>query len=202
MALMSINDLSMSFGGPLLLDKVSFQVEEGQRICIVGRNGEGKSTLLRLMSGDLVPDGGNIANQKGITVARLSQKVPETLQGTIFEVVAGGLGELGEALTSYHTVSLEVANGGDVSKLSEVEEIMEKHGGWTALTTIEMVISRLSLSAEMRFENLSGGLKRRALLARALASNPDVLLLDEPTNHLDIDSIAWLEEFIQKISRP
>ncbi len=184
--------------GPLLLDKVSFQVEEGQRICIVGRNGEGKSTLLRLMSGDLVPDGGNIANQKGITVARLSQKVPETLQGTIFEVVAGGLGELGEALTSYHTVSLEVANGGDVSKLSEVEEIMEKHGGWAALTTIEMVISRLSLSAEMRFENLSGGLKRRALLARALASNPDVLLLDEPTNHLDIDSIAWLEEFIQK----
>ncbi|WP_319780878.1 ATP-binding cassette domain-containing protein [Maridesulfovibrio sp.] len=198
MALMSVSDVSMSFGGPLLLDKVSFQVEEGQRICIVGRNGEGKSTLLRLMSGDLLPDSGNISYQKGVSVARLSQKVPEVLKGTVFEVVAGGLGELGEALTSYHTVSLEVANGGDVAKLSEVEETMEKHGGWEALTTIEMVISRLSLSAEMRFENLSGGLKRRALLARSLASKPDVLLLDEPTNHLDIDSIAWLEEFIVK----
>lgn len=198
MALMSVSDLSMTFGGPQLLDKVSFQVKEGQRICIVGRNGEGKSTLLRLMSGDLIPDSGNISYQKGVTVARLSQKVPEVLEGSIFEVVAGGLGELGEALTKYHMVSLEVANGGDVSKLSEVEEIMEKHGGWEALTTIEMVISRLSLSAEMRFENLSGGLKRRALLARALASKPDILLLDEPTNHLDIDSIAWLEEFITK----
>ncbi len=195
---MSVNDVSMTFGGPQLLDKVSFQVEEGQRICIVGRNGEGKSTLLRLMSGDLVPDGGNISYQKGVSIARLSQKVPEALEGSIFEVVAGGLGELGDALTRYHTVSLDVANGGDVSKLSEVEEIMEKHGGWEALTTIEMVISRLSLSAEMRFETLSGGLKRRALLARALASKPDVLLLDEPTNHLDIDSIAWLEEFLVK----
>ncbi|WP_415718632.1 ATP-binding cassette domain-containing protein [Maridesulfovibrio sp.] len=198
MALMSVSDISMTFGGPQLLDRVSFQVEEGQRICIVGRNGEGKSTLLRLMSGDLVPDSGNISYQKGVTVARLSQKVPEVLEGSIFEVVAGGLGELGEALTKYHMVSLEVASGGDVSKLSEVEEVMEKHGGWEALTTIEMVISRLSLSAEMRFENLSGGLKRRALLARALASKPDILLLDEPTNHLDIDSIAWLEEFITK----
>lgn len=198
MALMSVSDVSMSFGGPLLLDSVSFQVEEGQRICIVGRNGEGKSTLLRIMSGDLIPDSGNISCQKGVTVARLSQKVPEVLQGTVFEVVAGGLGKLGQALTSYHTVSLEVAADGDLSKLSEVEEIMEKHGGWEALTTIEMVISRLSLNAEMRFENLSGGLKRRALLARALASTPDILLLDEPTNHLDIDSIAWLEEFILK----
>ncbi|WP_320172990.1 ATP-binding cassette domain-containing protein [Maridesulfovibrio sp.] len=198
MALMSVNDVSMTFGGPQLLDKVSFQVEEGQRICIVGRNGEGKSTLLRLMSGDLVADSGNISYQKGVSVARLSQKVPEVLKGTIFEVVAGGLGDLGAALTRYHTVSLEVANGGDISKLSEVEEIMEKHGGWEALTTIEMVISRLSLSAEMRFETLSGGLKRRALLARSLASKPDVLLLDEPTNHLDIDSIAWLEEFLVK----
>ncbi|WP_027721260.1 ATP-binding cassette domain-containing protein [Maridesulfovibrio zosterae] len=198
MALMSINNVSMSFGGPLLLDEISFQVEEGQRICIVGRNGEGKSTLLRLMSGDLVPDSGNIANQKGVTVARLSQKVPEVLEGSIFEIVAGGLGKLGDALNRYHAVSLEVASGGDVARLSEIEEIMESHGGWEALTTIEMVISRLSLTPDMRFENLSGGLKRRALLARALASKPDVLLLDEPTNHLDIDSIAWLEEFILK----
>ena len=198
MALMSVNSVSMSFGGPLLLDKASFQVQAGQRICIVGRNGEGKSTLLRLMSGDLTPDSGIISTQKGVTVARLSQKVPEVLNGTVFDVVAEGLGELGNALAKYHRVSTEVANGGDVSKLSEIEDIMEQHGGWNAMTTIEMVISRLSLDPETRFENLSGGLKRRVLLARALASTPDVLLLDEPTNHLDIDSIAWLEEFILK----
>ncbi|OEU69470.1 MAG: ABC transporter ATP-binding protein [Desulfovibrio sp. S3730MH75] len=198
MALMSVNNISMSFGGPLLLDKASFQVQSGQRICIVGRNGEGKSTLLRLMSGDLTPDDGIISNQKGVTVARLSQKVPEVLNGTIFEVVAEGLGELGKALAQYHRVSMEVANGGDVSKLSEIEDIMEQHGGWNAMTTIDMVISRLSLNPENRFESLSGGLKRRVLLARALASTPDILLLDEPTNHLDIDSIAWLEEFILK----
>ncbi len=198
MALMSVNSVSMSFGGPLLLDKASFQVQAGQRICIVGRNGEGKSTLLRLMSGDLTPDSGIISTQKGVTVARLSQKVPEVLNGTVFDVVAEGLGELGNALAKYHRVSTEVANGGDVSKLSEIEDIMEQHGGWNAMTTIEMVISRLSLDPETRFENLSGGLKRRVLLARALASTPDILLLDEPTNHLDIDSIAWLEEFILK----
>ncbi len=198
MALMSVNSVSMSFGGPLLLDKASFQVQAGQRICIVGRNGEGKSTLLRLMSGDLTPDSGIISTQKGVTVARLSQKVPEVLNGTVFDVVAEGLGELGNALAKYHRVSTEVANGGDVSKLSEIEDIMEQHGGWNAMTTIEMVISRLSLDPETRFENLSGGLKRRVLLARALASTPEVLLLDEPTNHLDIDSIAWLEEFILK----
>lgn len=198
MALMSVNSVSMSFGGPLLLDKASFQVQAGQRICIVGRNGEGKSTLLRLMSGDLNADSGIISTQKGVTVARLSQKVPEILNGTVFEVVAEGLGELGNALAKYHRVSTEVANGGDVSKLSEIEDIMEQHGGWNAMTTIEMVISRLSLDPETRFENLSGGLKRRVLLARALASTPDILLLDEPTNHLDIDSIAWLEEFILK----
>ncbi|SMF16102.1 ATP-binding cassette domain-containing protein [Desulfovibrio gilichinskyi] len=198
MALMSVNNVSMSFGGPLLLDKASFQVQAGQRICIVGRNGEGKSTLLRLMSGDLTPDSGIISTQKGVTVARLSQKVPEVLNGTVFDVVAEGLGELGNALAKYHRVSTEVANGGDVSRLSEIEDIMEQHGGWNAMTTIEMVISRLSLDPETRFENLSGGLKRRVLLARALASTPDILLLDEPTNHLDIDSIAWLEEFILK----
>ncbi|WP_291328357.1 ATP-binding cassette domain-containing protein [Desulfovibrio sp. UCD-KL4C] len=198
MALMSVNSISMSFGGPLLLDKASFQVQAGQRICIVGRNGEGKSTLLRLMSEDLTPDSGIISTQKGVTVARLSQKVPEVLNGTVFDVVAEGLGELGNALAKYHRVSTEVANGGDVSKLSEIEDIMEQHGGWNAMTTIEMVISRLSLDPETRFESLSGGLKRRVLLARALASTPDILLLDEPTNHLDIDSIAWLEEFILK----
>lgn len=196
MALMSVNNVSMTFGGPLLLDNVSFQIEEGQRICIVGRNGEGKSTLLRLLSGDLVPDSGTITRARGMSVARLSQKVPEELSGTIFEVVAGGLGELGSAIAEYHRISSALEDEGNLSRLAEIEETLQNQGGWEALRTVETVISKLSLEPEPRFETLSGGLKRRALLARALASNPDVLLLDEPTNHLDIDSIAWLEEFL------
>lgn len=198
MALMSINDVSMSFGGPLLLDKVSFQIEEGQRICIVGRNGEGKSTLLRLLSGDLVPDDGTISIARGMRVARLSQKVPEKLTGTIFEVVAGGLGELGNIIAEYHKISSALDNESNLLRLAEIEEDLLNQGGWEAMRSVETILSKLGLEDDPRFETLSGGLKRRTLLARALASNPDILLLDEPTNHLDIDSISWLEGFLQR----
>lgn len=191
MALLSAKQLEMSFGGPKLLDSVSFQIEAGQRVCIVGRNGEGKSTLLRLLSDDLVPDAGEITRGQGVSVARLSQKVPEELSGTVYEVVTGGLGELGRIMNEYQG-ACEAAP----AALPEIESRLEAFGGWEALATVDTVISRLSLDPAARFETLSGGLKRRALLARALAGGPDVLLLDEPTNHLDIDSIAWLEEFL------
>jgi len=196
MALISVSDLSMSFGGPLLLDRVSFQIEEGQRVCIVGRNGEGKSTLLRLLSGDLAPDSGRVARATGLKVARLSQKVPEDLHGTVHEIATEGLGETGRLIAAYHRASREVANGEDPARLAEIGQALSEHGGWETLQNIDTAISRLGLDPEARFEELSGGLKRRALLARALAGDPDVLLLDEPTNHLDIDSIAWLEEFV------
>lgn len=194
MALVSVNALSMSFGGPKLLDSISFQIEPGQRICIVGRNGEGKSTLLRLLSGDLTPDSGQIARAPGLTVARLSQKVPEQLSGTVYEVVSQGLGALGKVVSDYHQ-SVSSADP-DLARMSELESEMEEQGGWTALHEVDAAITRLGLEPEQRFENLSGGLKRRALLARAIVGTPDLLLLDEPTNHLDIDSIAWLEEFL------
>ena len=164
MALLNARDLTMSFGGPLLLDGVSFCIEPGERVCLAGRNGQGKSTLLRLLSGDLTPDRGEVARSVGLTVGRLSQKVPEVLQGEVGALVAQGLGLPGRPPADDKTVA--------------------------------MVLSRLSLDPDMRFEHLSGGLKRRALLARALAGDPDVLLLDEPTNHLDIESIAWLEDFL------
>ena len=196
MALISVSDLSMSFGGPLLLDRVSFQIEEGQRVCIVGRNGEGKSTLLRLLSGDLEPDSGRVSRATGLRVARLSQKVPEDLHGTVHEIATEGLGEAGRLIADYHRASREVAHGADPTGLAEIGQALSEHGGWETLQNIDTAISRLGLDPEARFEELSGGLKRRALLARALAGDPDVLLLDEPTNHLDIDSIAWLEEFV------
>ncbi len=192
MALISVNNLCMSFGGPLLLDNVGFQIESGQRVCIVGRNGEGKSTLLRLLSGDLTPDSGEIARAVGLRVARLSQKVPESLSGSVYEVATRELGELGQALAEHHRAQ----KSGDAEALSHAQEAITERDGWTALSDVETAVSRLSLDPDARFETLSGGLKRRALLARALVCRPNVLLLDEPTNHLDIDSIAWLEEFL------
>jgi len=192
MALISVNNLSMSFGGPKLLDGISFQIEPGQRVCLVGRNGEGKSTLLRLLSGDLTPDSGDIARSAGLKVARLSQKVPEELFGTVYEVVTQGLGELGGHIARHH----RALASGDAEALTEAQIALSDLNGWEALADVDTAVTRLALDPDQRFEDLSGGLKRRALLARALVGEPDVLLLDEPTNHLDIDSIAWLEDFI------
>ncbi|MBI5519814.1 MAG: ATP-binding cassette domain-containing protein [Desulfovibrio sp.] len=192
MALLSVTNVSMSFGGPKLLDNVGFQIEPGQRIAIVGRNGEGKSTLLRLLSGDLTPDGGDIARAVGLKTARLSQKVPEELSGTVYEVVTQGLGEMGERIAAHHRAQKD----GDASALAAAQADISEHGGWEAMADVDAAVTRLALDPDQRFEELSGGLKRRALLARAIVGQPDVLLLDEPTNHLDIDSIAWLEEFL------
>ena len=198
MALLGATNLTMSFGGPRLLDGVSFQIEEGQRVCLVGRNGEGKSTLLRLLSGDLVPDGGEVVRSAGVAVARLSQKVPEALSGPVYDVVTAGLGDMGRALAAYHHASRQARDADGLARLAEMEAALERQGGWEALPAIDAVIARLSLDPAAPFETLSGGLKRRALLARALVGRPDVLLLDEPTNHLDIDSIAWLEEYLPR----
>ncbi|MDR3640304.1 MAG: ATP-binding cassette domain-containing protein [Humidesulfovibrio sp.] len=192
MALISVNNLCMSFGGPKLLDGISFQIEPGQRVCLVGRNGEGKSTLLRLLSGDLTPDSGEVSRAVGLRVARLSQKVPEVLTGTIYEVVTQGLGEMGRAVADHHRAQTT----GDAALLEQAQTDLTELNGWGALSDVDTAVSRLALNPEQRFEDLSGGLKRRALLARALVGEPDVLLLDEPTNHLDIDSIAWLEDFL------
>jgi ATP-binding cassette subfamily F protein uup len=192
MALFSVNNLSMSFGGPRLLDDVSFQIEPGQRVCLVGRNGEGKSTLLRLLSGDLTPDGGEITRAAGLRVARLSQKVPEALSGTVYEVATSGLGELGRRFAEHRAAQADH----DPAGLARAQAAIADADGWSALADVDAAISRLALDPAARFEDLSGGLKRRALLARALAGSPDVLLLDEPTNHLDIDSIAWLEDYL------
>ncbi len=192
MALISVNNVVMSFGGPRLLDGVTFQIEAGQRVCLVGRNGEGKSTLLRLLSGDLTPDSGDIARAPGLKVARLSQKVPEALSGTVYEVAVQGLGELGRALGEHHAAQAT----GDQKRLAAAQAALSEAQGWEALSSVDVALSRLGLDPDARFEALSGGLKRRALLARAIAGAPDILLLDEPTNHLDIDSIAWLEDFL------
>lgn len=197
MALVSIRDLRLAFAGPPVLDGVSMQIEAGERVCLVGRNGEGKSSLMRIVTGDMKPDGGEVSIGKGVRVARLAQDVPQDITGSVFEVVASGIGQMGRALFEYRTAIAAVEHDPSAMKaLETAQQSVDASGGWEAYRTVETVISRLKLEAGAEFSTLSGGMKRRVMLARALASDPDVLMLDEPTNHLDIDSITWLEEFL------
>jgi len=167
MALLSLRNVSLAFGGPKLLDQVEFQIEPGERVCLLGRNGEGKSTLLRLIRGEIGPDEGQVIRQQGLRISLLPQDVPRHRDGQVDDQVAEGLDD-GE-----HPVT-----GSD--------------------HRVQAIVSRMGLDPAARFEDLSSGMKRRVLLARALVSEPDILLLDEPTNHLDIESIAWLEGFLPR----
>ena len=194
MALITLQNVDFSVGGPLLLEKVNLTIETNERICIVGRNGAGKSTLMRLFDGQIKPDDGEVRNG-GVSIAGLAQEVPSELTGDVFDVVAMGLGELGADLAHYH--HLIHAPEMDMDALGEVQARIDAGNGWALDQRVEQVISKLELNEEAEFSALSGGMKRRVLLAQALVAAPDVLLLDEPTNHLDIESIAWLEEFLK-----
>jgi ATP-binding cassette subfamily F protein uup len=199
MALINLNNIQLGFGGPLLLDGVNLGIERGERICLIGRNGEGKSTLMRLIAGDIVADDGEMVCQDGCRITRLTQEVPAGIEGSVFNVVAAGLGKLGELVTQYHEVITQLETDCSeklLTKLERVQHQLEAADGWQSEQQVEKVISRLSLDPDMAFSALSGGLKRRVLLAQALVLEPDLLLLDEPTNHLDIESIRWLEEFL------
>ena len=199
MALLSLQDVSIGYGGPMLLEKINLQIEKGERIGLLGRNGEGKTTLIRLINGDIIPDEGVISIPKGVSTATLPQVVPSGLDGTVSDVVAGGMKFIGELQKEYQKVSSHISeHGGDelLNRLDKIHNQFETGGGWRINQHVETVISRLKLNPAAIFENLSAGLKRRALLARALVRNPDILMLDEPTNHLDLESIKWLEEFL------
>ena len=173
MALISLQDVSIGFGGPRLLEEINLQIESEEWIGLLGRNGMGKSTLLKLISGEILPHSGTIARQQDIRVAYLPQEVPQGLSGTVREIVESGL---------------EVVASGTLD---------DEHQ-WQRQHQVEKILSRMELDPQARFELLSAGLKRRVYLARGLARNPDLLLLDEPTNHLDINSIDWLEDFLKR----
>jgi ATP-binding cassette subfamily F protein uup len=198
MSLILFQNVDYSVGGPLLLEQVNLSIEPNERVCIVGRNGAGKSTLMRLMAGEIKPDDGEV-RQFGSRIAGLSQDVPKELTGTVFDVVAMGLGELGEHLAHYHHLLHDGAEI-DMDALGAVQAKIEAGHGWQLEQRVEQVISKLDLPEEAEFSALSGGMKRRVLLAQALVAAPDLLLLDEPTNHLDIESIAWLEEFLKNFA--
>jgi ATP-binding cassette subfamily F protein uup len=197
--LLTLKNVSLSYGHVPLLDRVELALEAGERVCLVGRNGTGKSSLLRLIYGETVPDDGEIWRRDNLRIARLEQDLPAGATGTVFDVVAGGLQELGELVRRYHHTLAELQRAQSdqhVRELTELTQALDAADGWRFEQRVETVISKLDLPADQPMETLSGGMQRRVLLARALVSEPDLLLLDEPTNHLDIDGILWLEEFL------
>jgi len=169
MAILSLQNISLAFGGPLILDNVSLQIEQSERICLVGRNGAGKSTLINLINNEIKPDSGDIFRKPGLAMGTLSQEVPRHIKGKIIDVVSSGLKSI----------------------LSE-----DSQHAWGIQAQIDKVITRLKLSPEVEFSTLSAGMKRRVLLAKTIAEGPDLLLLDEPTNHMDIPSIELMENFL------
>ena len=183
----------------MLLDGVDLAIDAGERVCLVGRNGSGKSTLLKVLEGRIAPDEGEIERQQGLKIASLDQHLPDGFKGSVFDCVAGGLGELGSLIKRFHQLSARLASQPDEKLLAQMEQTqheLESRDGWSLEQRVETAISRLSLDADADVQSLSGGVQRRVLLARALVAEPDLLLLDEPTNHLDIASIEWLEEFL------
>ena len=199
---MSLQDVRLAFGGPELLDGVTLHIERGERVCLVGRNGAGKSTLMRMIAGEISPDSGTVIREQGVRIASLEQEVPQDLSGTVFESVSAGLGGIVDLLPVYHELSNRLSHADKtaqlVAELERIQHRIESEGGWQIQQRVETVLSRLHLDPDAVAGELSGGYKRRVLLARALVNEPDLLLLDEPTNHLDIDSIGWLEEFLHE----
>ncbi len=199
MPLVVLDHISHAFGHLPLLDDVALQVEAGERIAIIGRNGTGKSTLMQIIGGELPPDSGTVWTQPGARVARLVQDVPLSADRPVFDVIAEGLGDLSSVITNYHHAAVEVAthySDEALARLGDLQHELEERDGWQLEQTVELIITKLGLPSEAIVDTLSGGWRRRVLLARALVGQPDVLLLDEPTNHLDIEAIEWLEAFL------
>ncbi len=199
MPVMTLNQLSKAFGPQVVLDDVSFSIGRGVRIGLIGRNGEGKSTLLRIMAGQMEADAGEVTLRSGCSVAYLPQAPHFEGDQTVFQVVAGGLGEVSRALDDYHEALHRLAGDsspGALKRLDEMQADLERMGAWQFHARIEMAISRLKLEPDRNVTELSGGWLRRVALARAVVAEPDLLLLDEPTNHLDVGSIEWLEDFV------
>jgi len=199
MPLITLSHISTAFGHLPLLDDASMQVDAGERIAIIGRNGTGKSTLLRILSGELTPDAGSIWRAPGLEAARLDQDVPLVSNRSVFDVVADGLGRQGELIKAYHHALIGLADShtdADLAALGRLQHELEEHDGWRSEQRVELIVAKLDLPADTIVDTLSGGWRRRVMLARALVAEPSLLLLDEPTNHLDIATIAWLETFL------
>ncbi|WP_338545012.1 ATP-binding cassette domain-containing protein [Pseudomonas benzopyrenica] len=197
MALLKFTNVSLAFGVTPLLDGVSWQIERGERVCIIGRNGTGKSSLLRIVKGEQQADDGEVWRAPALKIGELPQELPRADDRSVFDVVAAGLAGVGELLAEYHHLTQDTSGELDMDRLMHVQQELEARDGWRLQQLVESTLSRLQLPAEKTLAELSGGWRRRVLLAQALVAEPDLLLLDEPTNHLDIGAIAWLEEALR-----
>ncbi len=201
MLLINLQAVTHSFGHPPILDAVNLSIYRGERVCLIGRNGAGKSTLLKILDGQVKPDEGSIKKASGVKIGQLEQTVPETLDGSVFDVIASGLGEEGALIKRYHELIQAVATAPNPRLLDQLETCqteLERINGWDIAQRVDSIITKMDLVADAQLSTFSGGFKRRVLLARALVGEPDLLLLDEPTNHLDIEAITWIEQFLLK----
>ena len=197
MAYITLREIHLAFGGPALLDAANFTLERGERVCLIGRNGEGKSTLLKLIEGSLLPDSGEVSIQNGVRIAMLAQDVPMS-SGLVADIVAEGAGKAAQVLKQYHEASNACVTGDMAAcdRMGELQHQLDQLDGWSLENQVNTILAKMGLDPNADLADLSGGRKRRVLLARALLTQPDVLLLDEPTNHLDVESIEWLESFL------
>ncbi|MBV9575382.1 MAG: ATP-binding cassette domain-containing protein [Gammaproteobacteria bacterium] len=195
--LISVENVSLAYGLQPLLEQVKLQVTKGERIALIGRNGAGKSSLLKVIDGSVQADSGTVWRKPGLRIARLVQDLPQTTSLTVFEFVAEGLAEIGKLLADYHALTQRLTGAyeqKDLLHLERLQQAIDAKHAWHFEQTIKTTLTRLSLNGDVKINELSGGWQRRAALAKALVSSPDLLLLDEPTNHLDIEVIQWLEE--------
>jgi ATP-binding cassette subfamily F protein uup len=205
MALITLRDISMSFGAEPLLDRLNLTVASGERICLLGRNGVGKTTLMRIIGGGLSPDSGEVMRSQGVTVSSLPQGVPDDLHGTVFDVICGGMGPRGERLVGYRRLCDRSESGSRTAadtheKLMALQQTIDSEDGWQIQQQVARLISQMNLAPDAEVSTFSAGMKRQVLLAAALVAKPDILCLDEPTNHLDMAAIDWLEAVLLKWS--
>lgn len=199
MVLVRLQQVELAFGDHVLLNKVDLDIQSGERLCVVGRNGEGKSTLLKIINREITPDDGIVQYRDTLRVAALQQELPKSINSRVYDVVADGIGELGQVIADYHE---EINRGMDanMNKMAALQAKIEASDGWRMQQKVDAIIQRLNLPADSQFNELSGGWQRRVMLARALVTEPQLLILDEPTNHMDVETIEWLEAQLKQFN--